>query len=141
MHKSLLALESDLERAVPQSHIGSSLLGSNGAILVLILDESDTLASSDHANFLKARKSRKDGRQFVLTVAIGNTAQEYDLVGRQVFVWDDARTSTSSALETSTTSGFDGLALCFLFQWSRSGAFGRLCSLCCFSSLFALCEK
>lgn len=135
--RSLLSLVSNPNRlaTLPHRHPRGSLLGTDSARLVLVLDERNSLSARHQSDLLESLEASKNSSKTLLVRRVGEVPQEQNLVGREILVRDDSRRRTAGGLETSSLGGFGRTR-------RVGGAGGTLELLLSFESLvslFALC--
>lgn len=91
LQMALLALVRDLDGLFSQAHARSVLLCSNGTLLCLILNESNTPAARYQSDLAEALEAPEDASQGLDVVVLGEVLDEQNLVGREELVQDTAR--------------------------------------------------
>lgn len=145
MHLLSLICDPDRDPGIPHRHSRRCLLGTDGARLVLVLDERNPFPSRDQPHFSETFETAEDGRERLRIDIVGQISNEEDLVRREILVWNDGRRSSTGGFETSATSGFRRSATVGLLSSSWSFEFLlclegllRLSSFCSIDELISV---
>lgn len=130
-----LPLESDTNILLSQRHAIHGLPRSDSTSLVLVLGESQTLATRHNTHFLEAREALEDSCESLLAIVFWQLAKQQNLVGWKVLVlvraaWARLRSLCRPLGERLCCGAFRWLGLCFR-GFDGLLAFWSNVSICC----------